>query len=347
MLDFQTVAERVRLVDPEGKETEQLIEHRRDPLTGTVASVNAALGEKARAFLGVQDQALIEELEERSRAGCPFCSAAERGTRFLPSFAPEGQLRLGRSLAMPNLFSKAGLDAVVIIDIQGHVLAPSRIDAGALATAIRTAADLVRRARISDAALVHHLVGMNFLPPGGSGVPHPHLQVHARGLPYSGLERLRAAGAAFRARHRRSYWRTLADQEREQGQRYLGRTGPVEWLAAFAPAHQKEVWGLLPGVGSLAEMDGAGAEGFAAGISRVITSYEEGGTSPFTLAFLSCPEPGGGGDLELQVRLCSRPAMKSLYTNYETWFAPLFLGDDAHTEPPERYAARLRPRFQP
>jgi len=234
---------------------------------------------------------------------------------------------------------------VVVIDHAGHVLSPSRIDPEALATAIQAAAEVVRRARAGDAALVHHVAGMNFLPPAGSSVPHPHFQVHVRRVGYAGVERLLAAGAAFRARHGRSYWEALADAERERGERYLGRTGPVEWLAAFAPAHQKEVWGLLPSVGSLAELDEAGAEGFAAGISRVVSSYEEGGGSPFNLAFLSSPEPGRAGDLALQVRICTRPAMKSLYVNYETWFAPLFLGDDAHTEPPEQLAKRLRARF--
>ena len=63
------------------------------------------------------------------------------------------------------------------------------------------------------------------------------------------------------------------------------------------------------------------------------------------MILLSRPEPGRAADLGLQVRICSRPAMRSLYNNYETWFAPLFLGDDAHTEAPEQYAARLRPRF--
>jgi galactose-1-phosphate uridylyltransferase len=225
------------------------------------------------------------------------------------------------------------------------VLSPSRIDPSAIATALQAAAELVRRARAGDPARVHHVAGMNFLPPGGSSVPHPHLQVHARRVPYAAVERLTAAGEAFRERHGRSYWGALVEVERERGERWLGRTGPVEWITPFAPAHQKEVWGLLPAIGSLAELDDAGAEGFAAGISRVISSYEEGGTSPFTMAFLSSPWAGRAGDLALQVRLCSRPALKPLFTNYDSWFGPMFLGDDAHTEAPESVAARLRARF--
>jgi hypothetical protein len=31
-----------------------------------------------------------------------------------------------------------------------------------------------------------------------------------------------------------------------------------------------------------------------------------------------------------------------MYVNYESWFGPLFAGDDVHTEAPEQFAARLR-----
>lgn len=344
-MEFQPHLERTWLLDPAGRRVEQVIEHRADPLTGTVASVNTALGEKARLFLGTPDLEALRELEVRSRQGCPFCGAAEQGTRYPPEFLPEGQLRVGRSLAMPNLFSKCAYDSVVVIDQGGHVLFPSRIAVDALATSIQAAAELVRRARERDRSLVHHLAGMNFLQPGGSSVPHPHLQVHVRGVPYSGVSRLLGLSADWRAGHGRSYWETLLDHERASGARHLGTTGRVEWLAAWAPAHQKEVWGLLPGTGSLAEIGPAEAEDFAQGLSRVVSFYEEGGTHPFTMAFLSSPHPGHGGEFWLQARLCSRPAFKPLYSNYDTWFGPKLVGDEAHLEAPEAWAARLRARW--
>jgi galactose-1-phosphate uridylyltransferase len=344
-MELRSSVEHAVLLDPAGRRVEQVIEHRTDPLTGTVASVNAALGEKARAFLGSPDLESLRGLEERSRAGCPFCGAAEKGTRFPPEILPEGQLRIGRSVAFPNLFSKCALDSVVVIDEAAHVLFPSRIAVDALATAIRAAAELVRRARAFDASLVHHVAGMNFLQPGGSSVPHPHLQVHVRGVPYSGVSRLVDLGAAWRARTGRSFWDALLDHERADGARHVGTTGGVQWLAAWAPAHQKEIWGLLPGRESLAEIGDADARAFALGLSKVISFYEESGTHPFTLAFLSSPGGGQAGDHVLQVRLCSRPAFKPLFANYDTWFGPKIVGDEVHTEAPEAYAARLRARW--
>lgn len=343
-MDLLSATERTTLLDPAGNRAEQVIEHRTDPLVGTVASVNAALGEKAKAFIGAADVPLLEDLQESSRAGCPFCAAAEKGTRFLPEVVAEGQLRLGDALAMPNLFSKCAFDSVVIVDPASHVLFPSRIRERALADAIRASSELVRRARARDPALVHHVVGMNFLHPGGSSVPHPHLQVHVRTVPYSGLARALRAAAEHRARTGRAFFEELVEKERP-GPRYVGKTGAVEWLAAWAPAHQREIWGVLPGKASLAEASAADAEAFAAGIARTISFYEESGAHPFTFVFCSSPSTVPAGDWALHVKLCSRPGFRALYANYDTWFTPKFIGDEVHTEAPELYAARLRTRF--
>lgn len=342
-MDLASVTERTTLVDPAGNRWEQAIEHRIDPLTGTVASINTALGEKAKAFLGGPDLALLRDLEEQSRPGCPFCLAEERGTRFVPEAVPEGRLRLGGALAVPNLFSKCALDAVVIVDPASHVLSPSRLAPAALGDAIALAGELVRRARERDPAVVHHVAGMNFLQPGGSSVPHPHLQVHARAVPYSGLDRALGLAADHRARTGRGFFEALLEQERG-GPRWLGSTGAVEWLAAWAPSHQKEIWGILPGTATLASLSDADAAAFADGIARIVSFYEEGGVHPFTLAFHSSPDADAAG-WALHVKVCSRPAFRSLYANYDTWFAPKFVGDEVHTEAPEGYAARLRARF--
>jgi UDPglucose--hexose-1-phosphate uridylyltransferase len=346
MIELRSVVEKARLIDPEGNAVEQLIEHRTDPLTSSVASINAALGEKAKAFfLGGSDAKLLAEYQDRTRANCPFCSVAQKGTRFPDGFVEGGQLRIGRSVAVPNLFSKAGFDAVAIVDPERHVLFPAQLAREALADAIRVARELVKRARRGDPSLAHHVAGMNFLPAGGSSMPHPHFQVHARGAPYSALARLLGLSAAFFETNGRSYWEALIEKEMQLGARSIGREGRVEWLSAYAPGHQREIWGVLPGIGSLVEMADADADGFAAGISKVISFYEALGSHPFTFAFFSSPEAGSGRHFSLHVRVCSRPPFKPMYSNYDTWFTPKFMGDDVHTQTPEEVAQLLRQRW--
>ena len=62
MIEFASVVEKARLIDPAGNAAEQVIEHRTDPLTSSVASINSALSEKAKAFLlGGTDVQLLGE----------------------------------------------------------------------------------------------------------------------------------------------------------------------------------------------------------------------------------------------------------------------------------------------
>lgn len=346
MIELRSVVEKARLIDPEGKAVEQEIEHRIDPLTSGVASINTALGEKAKAFfLGGGDAALLADYQEKTRANCPFCSVAGKGTRFPGGFVEGGQLRAGRSVAVPNLFSKAGFDAVAIIDPARHVLFPSQLAREALADGLRLARELVKRARSNDAALTHHVAGMNFLPAGGSSMPHPHYQVHVRGVPYSRVTTLLGLCAAFYEKNGRSYWDALIDKERQLGARYIGKEGRVEWLAAYAPAHQREIWGVIPGISTLAGITDADADGLAAGISRVVSLYESLGSHPFTFALFSSPEADSSRHFALHVRVCSRPPFKPMYSNYDTWFTPKFMGEDVHTQAPEELAKLVRERW--
>jgi galactose-1-phosphate uridylyltransferase len=341
-MELISITERTTLIDPGGNRAEQTIEQRIDPLTGNVASVNLALGEKARAFLGTADVELLRDFETRSKAGCPFCSAKEKGTRFLPDLIEEGQLRIGRALAFPNLFSKCRYDSVVIVDPERHVLFPSQLAREALGDAIRVCAELARRTRAREPSLVHHLAGMNFLQPGGSSVPHPHFQMHVRSVPFSGVARVVERSEEYWRAHGRSFWDEMLDEEGKIGARYVGSTGSVDWIAAFAPAHQKEFWGVLRSTGSLAEIDDRAASSFADGLSRVLSFYESSGVHPFTFAFFSSPRAGSGPFFSLHVRICARPPFRNLYANFDSWFGPKLVGDEAHTEPPERYAEQLR-----
>ncbi len=344
MIRFESIVEKALMKGPAGEPMVQTIEHRRDPLTASVCSINGFLGEKAKAFLGVADVEALRKLQEDSRATCPFCVAHEKGTRFPPEFCDGGLVRVGNSLGVPNLFSKAGLDAVVIVNYRRHELFPAGIGAEHFGNAVRVGIDLVRRAR-GRYGLSHHVMGMNFLHPGGSSVPHPHFQVHARGMAYSGVSRVIGLSKARHATGGKSFWRELLETEKKGSPRHLGATGGVEWIVPFAPAHQKEAWGIFPCAGSLAELDDGTADDFGAGLAKVAAFYEKEGHYAYTFAFFSAPEDGAGGHFSLHVRLCARPAFKPLYANYDTWFAPKFIGDEVHTSAPEEYGARLRGFF--
>lgn len=340
MIEFKVFKEKTVLFDPEGRLFEQEIEHRVDPLMGNVASINTFLGEKAKAFLGAADTDLMRELEEKTKSTCPFCNVFEKGTRFNEDFDAEGRLVKERSIAVPNLFSKCSFDAVIIINYQNHTLFPKNIAVEDFANTISLASEIIKRVKAKDSSLVHHVLGMNFLNPGGSSVPHPHFQLHIRTVPYSKLEMILSLSKAYYDRYGKNYWHELCEMER-QSDRFIGEKYNISWFAAFAPSHQREIWGILRGKSSLTQISEEDALGFAEGIAKVVSFYESVGTHPFTLAFFSAPTPCDEF-FTLQVRICSRPAFKSLYANYDSWFNPFFMGDEVHTEAPESYAKGIK-----
>lgn len=345
MIEFKSVKENFKMFAPDGNHFTQEIAHRVDPLTGVVATVNTFLGEKAKAFLGQADTALLEKLENDTKQNCPFCVAEKTGTRFSKEFVETGFIKYGNSIAVPNLFSKAGIDAVVIVNHTQHVLKPSKITSEDFSNAIKTGVDLIKRGRKFNNSFVHHVMGMNFLNPGGSSVPHPHFQVHLRSVPFSGVTNLLKLSDDYYLRTNKNYWNTLIDMEKKENLRFIGNLGKTNWIVPFAPAHQKEVWGVLYNKSTLSDLSEDEAEAFGKGIHNVVSFYEEEGHFAYTFAFISSPLPDKEKSFCLQVRLCARPAFKALYSNYDTWFTPKFIGDEVHTTVPEDYCQRLKKLF--
>ena len=345
MLEFKKVMERTFMVDSEGKQFEQIIEQRVDPLTGNVASINTFLSEKAKAFLGNSDIEVMKELESKTKENCPFCHVFEKGTKYVKSFCPEGHFVLENSVAMPNLFSKCTFDSVLIINYKNHTLFPKKIDTHDFANSITLAKEILERALQYDKELVHHILGMNFLNPGGSSVPHPHFQLHIRKIPYSGVDRIIELSKIYFKNSGENFWQCLYNEEKKKSERFIGEEGDVFWLAPFSPSHQREIWGILKGKSSLLDINKEDIQNFARGISKIVSYYEDINNHPFTFAFFSSPDPERRDYFWLQLRICSRPAIKNLYSNYDTWFAPKFVGDEAHTTAPEEYAKQLREKW--
>lgn len=85
MIEFTSVMESARLVDPTGAVLEQAVEHRLDPLTQSVATINTALGEKAKAFLGAP---WPSPTSSRSAASTRWWSSTRHSTSSLPPASP-------------------------------------------------------------------------------------------------------------------------------------------------------------------------------------------------------------------------------------------------------------------
>ena len=325
----------------EGALDTQELEIRRDPLTGRQSVLNPRLEDKVALFFTPTDPALIERLVEESEPNCFLC--ADRWQRTTPTYPesllPEGRIRVGEAVLFPNLFPVAQIHAVIRVG-EGHYMPLGAFDAGRVVEAFQTAIAFTRALARSDGSLRYMTVNGNYLGPGGASLVHPHFQVAGGDLPFTHLEDLYARSGAHFERHGSCYWTDLVEAEQEAGERYIGRTGPVEWVTSFSPQGTNEVLGVLPAKGNFLELDDGDLEGFALGLSAVLKGYDALGLSTFNFTIYSDVLGGGDGSFRCFLRIISR---QNVYENYRTddYFLQKLLRNELILVTPEALAAGL------
>lgn len=131
--------------------------------------------------------------------------------------------------------------------------------------------------------------------------------------------------------------------EKQDGRRWIGATGPWQWLAAFAPEGFFEIWGILPGVTSLREASDDQWSALARGVLNAQNFYRSLGRNGYNLGLILLED--GTDDLELRLILRVRsnyaPWVRSDFTGFE-----VMLGDMATFSAPEAVAESARRFWQ-
>lgn len=324
-------------------EVESRAEYRLDPLTGRVAIVGLDLGGKRGALFAETDEALLRRLDESSRPRCFFCPerVAQATPRFPADLLPgDGRLRRGEALMVPNLFPIADVHAVVVLGSR-HLLRLDEFEPALLADGLALSIELARRLAEASAAPRCWAVCANYLPPGGASIVHPHLQVLAASIPFTtqAIELERAA--AYRREHGRCYFDDLVAREAELGERFIGRAGPVAWLAPFAPRGNVEVLGICADAERLTELGDAHVEALAAGLSGVLRSYHGLRYSTFNFCVYSAPLDAARGSTRVYVSIVARQSVVDLY-RCDDYFLQKMLGTELVIDAPEQVAERMR-----
>jgi len=267
------------------------VEVREDPLTGRSARIVPG------SFLRPDEEPDIAEVVEDDE-GCFFCpGAVEEVTPKYPDWVGTERGHVGEATSFPNLNPYAAYSNVVALT-EAHFTPIDAFTAEQFEDGLTAALEYLEAVFEHDDDATFASVNMNFLRPAGSSIVHPHVQtlVDDRG---TNEDATRAAAArAYRDETRGVYWADLVEAERG-GDRYVGSTGAVEWLAPFAPKHHYQVTGVVDpdavGGGAAAGVpapdDDAVAE-LADGITNVLAYYADAGLNSFNFALrLVADEP--------------------------------------------------------
>jgi UDPglucose--hexose-1-phosphate uridylyltransferase len=262
-----------RILDPDrGFEPADVpVEIRWDPLTGHTSRLLVGRGLLPPATLDVR------ALADATRAGCPFCpeSIAERTPRLDTALVPEGRLRRGEAWLFPNLFPYGRHSVVSVYSPQRHFLSLASMTSRLVADNLAVQVEFARAATRADPE-VWVSVNANHMLPSGSSLFHPHLQGMADPNPTT-MQKLIADVPPERVRQ-------YVDEERRADERWLGSTGDVDWLAAFAPVGPHELQAIIWPARSPEELTDDAVEEIGSGVSTALGLYAELGFESFNLA---------------------------------------------------------------
>lgn len=260
--------------------TDVEVEVREDPLTGRQARI------VPESFLLPDEDPDLGDVVGESE-GCFFCpELVDEATPEYPEWVGKARGQRGEATSFPNL-NPYGAHSNVVALTEEHYRPIDAFTTEIFRDGLAAALDYVETVFEHDEAASVASVNMNFLRPAGSSIIHPHLQtlVDARGTTAS--RRRHATARDYYAAEGVSYWSALLAAE-EGGERHIGTTGSVEWLAPFAPKHHYHVIGILEQ--GMPGPDEPGVRDLAAGITNVLAYYGDLGLNSFNFALQFVPD---------------------------------------------------------
>jgi UDPglucose--hexose-1-phosphate uridylyltransferase len=318
---------------------------RRDPLLGDISVYNPSLKDKVKFFFGDCDAGLIEKLVEETARNCIFCGGMlERNTpRYPQKLIPEGRIEIGEAVLFPNLFPIGKYHSVIRLS-KAHFIKLSEFSPEIIADGLRAAHQFVNAVYRQDPSASFVAVNANYLFPAGATLVHPHLQMLITPIAYSYHERLIQACRAYHQANGSGYYPDLLKEEKKLGLRYIARTGKWDWLTAFSPMGNNEVFAVHEEKNDFGMLSQTDLTDIAVGISRVLAFYEHLGHLSFNYSILSARGPSSEADFRCLLKMITR---QNLYPNYrnDDYFLQKLLHTELIINLPEDLAIKLRELF--
>ena len=258
-------------------------EIRRDPLTGRTARICH--------FMKLQWQKPdVDNLIEGTEQTCPFCAHNVMNVTplFPEEILPEGRLVAGDMVLFPNIAPYDSLGAVATMGSR-HYIPMTEMSVQRMVDAFSLAFDFFRRV---DAAghpeAVYHLINWNYMPPAGSSLIHPHLQVFSTSSAPNLMRQELDAARTYLDAHRSNYWDDLVAHEQADRQRYLGTIGRTHWLTAYAPMGVAgDVLAVVSGARCTLDLTMPDLQDVADGLTRLMAGYDRMGIYSFNMNFFT------------------------------------------------------------
>ncbi len=338
MLQFNKEVVTAGFISPSGEMVQAPIEIRINPITGRTSRIAfSRIGEREAGTDSLPAPPPFAD----DTSLCPFCrpSLQSKTPRVLPELMPEERLVRGGSVLFPNLFPYGAYSAVSLFD-DIHFVEIGAASPASYTNSFLNCADYLKCVLANDPGVIYMAITQNHLPAAGGSLLHPHLQIQADRVASNHHRFLRAKADRYFAENGSLLFSDYLYHEKSEADRYIGKTGNWEWMAAFAPEGFFEILGILPGVTSLSQVTPDDWKDLSLGVLNTQRFYRSLSRNSYNLGLLMIED--GGSRLELRVVIIVRSNYAPWVRNDHTGFE-VMLGDMATFTAPEETAAGARP----
>ena len=319
-----------------GKKEEIPFEIRTDPLTG-------ATGRILNLPYQPPQSPNAEETFKRSEGiFCPFCPEhIETSTpRFPEELIPGGKIQIGSATLLPNVLPLDRYVGLAVFSSQ-HFVRMEELTSELMRDAFLAVQEFIRRVAEVDRRANCFSINWNYMPPAGSSLVHPHLQVICGERPMNHM-RLQLEGANRYYRENGSeFWDDFIREEKERGSRYIGEIGPTFWTVGYVPiGHIPDVWCIFPQQKSLLGVGEDALDGFLEGLSAILAYYQTLKLFSFNLSIYSF---GSEERFRVNARILPRLFLRDIGNSDYTFLQSLH-GESTCVYMPESVCRQIRER---
>lgn len=320
------------------------VEVRKDPLTGDTSVYNPYLRDKAKAFFGQNDPALLNKLVEETAGTCIFCgeNARRKTARYPDYLLPGGRMEQGEAVLFANLFSLAPHHPVIVLSKE-HFLRPSEFTPSMFADGFHAARMFLNEVYQQDVTQAFATVNCNFLLPAGASLVHPHMQMLVTPVPYSYHCRLLNATTDYLLKYGMHFFADFIEDEARLKERYIARHGAWHWMTAFSPLGTNEIMAIHEEHGDLGRITVRDLRDLSEGISKILRLIESLGYLTFNFTLYSARGSETIG-FRCLFKIVTR---QNLYANYrnDDYFLQKMLQSELIFTLPEELAQEARKVF--
>jgi len=339
-ISFDKIKGRMRVHHPfKGFSLDEIpFEIRYDPLTGQTSRIFDL------PYRPVARPDFDELIRKSKETTCPFCpETREKVTpRFPEEILPGGRVQEGDAWLFPNLLPLDPYAAVCIFG-NDHFIGPGEFTPKIMRDGFTAARTFIQTVASRDPAIRFFSINWNYMPPSGSSVIHPHIQVNCGGIPTYQMRLQMDGSHAHWLKSGKPFWEEYVNAEKASDERFITEIGPTFWALSFAPQGAfPDIWCIFRDCRSLVAWNDTERDAFLEGLTAALRYLDRVGFYSFNVSIFSGRETD---HYRVNARITPRMPLREIGNSDQTYYQVLHR-EPCSVRPPESVREDVLKAFQ-